>query len=539
MTADQQHRGAYDAIVVGAGHNGLTAAAYLARAGLSTLVVERRAIVGGACLTEEIAPGCRASTTSYIASMLRPEVIRDLDLPGHGLKMVPCDPALLVPFLDGTVAPWWSDRERTVEELGKLSPADARTFVRVDDELKKLARYLQPFFLEPPPDVHTRGLAGVLEALRVGRRFRGISGGEIGRMVSFLTGSLGDFLDRNYESEKVKTLFLANNVYGKHGGPYAPGTALGLLFHLLSGGEHELQGFYGHVMGGMGSITQAMAAAAKAFGADILTNAPVARIAVSDGRARGVVLEDGREIAAKVVVSNADPKRTFLGLVAESELPAEFRKAVGGIKMDGPCAKVNFVLSEEPRVTGMPREFAKSERALFTLVPSLEFAERCYGIARAGEIPEELWVDCVVASNVDPSLAPEGRHVMTTFIQYVPYRLKEGTWDEKRELLGDRVVRKIAEYAPNVPASVVARQVLTPLDLERTYGLTEGNIFHGDLSLEQLFFLRPVAGFARYRTPVAGLYLCGAGAHPGGGVTGAPGHNASQQVLRDWKRGQA
>jgi phytoene dehydrogenase-like protein len=539
MTADQQHRGAYDAIVVGAGHNGLTAAAYLARAGLSTLVVERRAIVGGACVTEEIAPGCRASTTSYIASMLRPEVIRDLDLPGHGLKMVPCDPALLVPFLDGTVAPWWSDRERTVEELGKLSPADARTFVRVDDELKKLARYLQPFFLEPPPDVHTRGLAGVLEALRVGRRFRGISGGEIGRMVSFLTGSLGDFLDRNYESEKVKTLFLANNVYGKHGGPYAPGTALGLLFHLLSGGEHELQGFYGHVMGGMGSITQAMAAAAKAFGADILTNAPVARIAVSDGRARGVVLEDGREIAAKVVVSNADPKRTFLGLVAESELPAEFRKAVGGIKMDGPCAKVNFVLSEEPRVTGMPREFAKSERALFTLVPSLEFAERCYGIARAGEIPEELWVDCVVASNVDPSLAPEGRHVMTTFIQYVPYRLKEGTWDEKRELLGDRVVRKIAEYAPNVPASVVARQVLTPLDLERTYGLTEGNIFHGDLSLEQLFFLRPVAGFARYRTPVAGLYLCGAGAHPGGGVTGAPGHNASQQVLRDWKRGQA
>jgi len=539
MTADQMRRGSYDAVVVGGGHNGLTAAAYLARAGLSTLVVERRAIVGGACVTEEIAPGCRASTTSYIASMLRPEVIRDLDLPGHGLRMVPCDPALLVPFLDGTVAPWWSDRERTVREIAKVSPADARTFVRVDDELKKLARYLQPFFLEPPPDVHTRGFAGVLEALRVGKRFRGITGGEIGRMVSFLTGSLGDFLDRNYESEKVKTLFLANNVYGKHGGPYAPGTALGLLFHLLSGGEHELQGFYGHVMGGMGAITEAMAAAAKGFGAEIRTSAPVARITVAGGRARGVVLEDGTEIAAKVVVSNADPRRTFLGLVAEAELPEDFRRAVAGIKMDGPCAKVNVVLSEEPRVTGMPREFAKSERALFTLVPSLEFAERCYGIARAGEIPEELWVDCVVASNVDPSLAPEGRHVMTCFVQYVPYRLKEGTWDEKRELLGDRVVRKIAEYASNVPASVIARQVLTPLDLERTYGLTEGNIFHGDLSLEQLFFLRPVAGFARYRTPIEGLYLCGAGAHPGGGVTGAPGHNASKQVLRDWRRGVA
>ena len=536
MTGDQTQGRAYDAVVVGGGHNGLTAAAYLARAGLSTLVVERREIVGGACVTEEIAPGCRASTTSYIASMLRPEVIRDLELAAHGLRMVPCDPALLVPFADGSVAPWWSDRERTVRELAKLSPADARTFVRVDDELKRLARYLQPFFLEPPPDVHTRGFAGVMEALRVGKRFRGISGGEISRMVSFLTGSLGDFLDRTYESEKVKALFLANNVYGKHGGPYSPGTALGLLFHLLSGGEHDLQGFYGHVMGGMGAITQAMASAARKFGAEIRTSAPVARILVRDGRASGVALEDGAEISAQVVVSNADPKRTFLGLVDQKELPEDFCRAIAGIKMDGPCAKVNFVLSEEPRVNGMPREFEKSQRALFTLVPSLEFAERCYDIAKLGEIPEELWVDCVVASNVDPSLAPEGRHVMTCFIQYVPYRLKKGTWDENRELLGDRVVRKIGEYAPNVPGSVVARQVLTPLDLERTYGLTEGNIFHGDLNLEQLFFMRPVAGFAQYRTPIEGLYLCGAGAHPGGGVTGAPGHNAARQVLKDMKR---
>jgi len=536
MTGDQTQGRAYDAVVVGGGHNGLTAAAYLARAGLSTLVVERREIVGGACVTEEIAPGCRASTTSYIASMLRPEVIRDLELAAHGLRMIPCDPALLVPFADGSVAPWWSDRERTVRELAKLSPADARTFVRVDDELKRLARYLQPFFLEPPPDVHTRGFAGVMEALRVGKRFRGISGGEISRMVSFLTGSLGDFLDRNYESEKVKALFLANNVYGKHGGPYSPGTALGLLFHLLSGGEHDLQGFYGHVMGGMGAITQAMASAARKFGAEIRTSAPVARILVRDGRVSGVALEDGAEISAQVVVSNADPKRTFLGLVDQKELPEDFCRAIAGIKMDGPCAKVNFVLSEEPRVNGMPREFEKSQRALFTLVPSLEFAERCYDIAKLGEIPEELWVDCVVASNVDPTLAPEGRHVMTCFVQYVPYRLKKGTWDENRELLGDRVVRKIGEYAPNVPGTVVARQVLTPLDLERTYGLTEGNIFHGDLNLEQLFFMRPVAGFAQYRTPIEGLYLCGAGAHPGGGVTGAPGHNAARQVLKDMKR---
>ncbi|MGA2844865.1 MAG: NAD(P)/FAD-dependent oxidoreductase [Candidatus Acidiferrales bacterium] len=530
-------RKSYDAIVVGAGHNGLTAAAYLARGGLSTLVLERREIVGGCCVTEEIAPGCRASTTSYIASMLRPTVIRDLNLSAHGLRMVPCDPALVVPFPDGRVVPWWADRARAIQEFRTLSARDAETFVRVDEQLKKLARYLQPFFLEPPPEPSFRGAEGWWELLRVGKRFRGMTGEEVAQLVSFLTGSLGDFLDRNYESEKMKTMFLANNLYGKHGGPYDPGSALGLLFHLLGGGDGEVQGFYGHVIGGMGAITQALASAARKLGVEILTSSPAAKIDVRGGRSRGVFLEDGTEISSRLVLSNADPKRTFLGLVEANQLPEDFRHAVAGIKMDGPCAKVNFVLSEEPRVTGMPPDWTPPQRSLFTLVPSLQFAERCYDIAKFGEIPEELWVDCVVASNVDSTLAPLGKHVMTTFIQYVPYRLREGTWDQKRELLGDRVVKKIAQCAPNVPNSILARQVLTPLDLERTYGLTEGNIFHGDLSLDQLFFMRPVAGWAQYRTPVANLYLCGAGAHPGGGVTGAPGYNAAHKALRDWKSG--
>jgi len=527
-----------DVVVIGAGHNGLTAAAYLARAGYSVLVLERREIVGGCCVTEKIAPGCRASTTSYIASMLRPEVIRDLKLTDHGLRMIPCDPALQVPFPDGQLASWWANRDRVVEELRKISPRDAATFVRIDDQLKKLARYLQPFFLEPPPEPGTQTFDGWSDLFRAGKRFRGISSAEISQLVSFLTGSLGDFLDRNYESEKVKTLFLANNVYGKHGGPYQPGSALGLLFHLLSGGEHEMQGFYGHVLGGMGTITQAMAAAARGFGAEIRTSAAVKQIESRDGRVRSVVLEDGTEIRARIVLSNADPKRTFLRLVPERDLPADFVHAVRGIKMDGPCAKVNMVLSEEPRFTGTPASADAQQRSLFTLVPSLEFAERCYDIAKFGEIPENLWVDCVVASNVDSSLAPTGRHIMTCFVQYVPYKLCNGTWEEKRELLGDRVVKKISEYAPNVPNAIVARQVLTPLDLERTYGLTEGNIFHGDLNLEQLFFNRPVPGWSQYRTPIAGLYLCGAGAHPGGGVTGAPGHNAAYQALRDLKKGK-
>ena len=528
----------YDAIVIGAGHNGLTAAAYLARAGLTTLVLERRDIVGGCCVTEEIAPGCRASTTSYIASMLRPEVISELRLADHGLRMIPCDPAIQVPFPDAHVVSWWVDRDKARQEFAKISARDAARFVQVDDQLKKLARYLQPFFLEPPPEIGTSSVRGWADLFRTGARFRGISNREIAQLISFLTGSLGEFLDQNYGSEKIKSMFLANNVYGKHGGPYQPGTAIGLLFHLLSGGEHELQGFYGHVMGGMGSITEALAAAGKKLGVEIRTGTSVRHIDVKNGRARTVVLEDGTEIRSRVVLSNADPKRTFLGFLDPKQLPEDFLFAVRGIKMDGPCAKVNMVLAEEPHFTGTRPSATPLERTFYTLVPSLEFAERCYDIAKFGDIPEELWVDCVVSSNADASLAPPDRHILTCFVQYVPYRLRHGSWDDKRELLGDRVVKKIAEYAPNVPGSIVARQVLTPLDLERVYGLTEGNIFHGDLRLEQLFFMRPVPGWSQYRTPIEGLYLCGAGAHPGGGVTGAPGRNAAHQVLRDWKKGR-
>lgn len=526
----------YDAIVIGAGHNGLTAAAYLGAADLSVLVLERRGIVGGCCVTEEIAPGCRASTTSYLASMLRPEVITDLDLASHGLQMVPCEPVVQVPFLDGSVIRWELHPEKTKDGIARFSVRDASTFIRVDTQLKKLASYLQPFFLEPPPKIDSEGLDALWELLRVGRRFRRISGKEISDFVSFLTGSLGEFLDRNFESHQVKTMYLANNVYGKHGGPYQPGTSLGLLFHLLSGGDHNLQGFSGHVIGGMGAITGALAAAARKRGVEIRTNSPVAQIAIRNQKTHAVVLEDGTEIHSKCVLSNADPKRTFLGMIAARELPEDFRNRISGIKMAGPCAKMNMVLAEEPRVKGLERTSAASERALFTLVDSLEHAERCYDTAKFGHISENLWVDCVVSSNVDKTLAPAGKHIMTCFVQYVPYCLQNGSWDDHREVLYDRVMKKIAEYAPNVPNAVISRQVLTPLDLERTYGLTEGNIFHGDLNLEQLFFMRPVPQWAQYRTPIDGLYLCGAGAHPGGGVTGAPGYNAAHTVLRDFRK---
>lgn len=526
----------YDAIVIGAGHNGLTAAAYLGKAGFRVLVVERREIIGGACVTEEVMPGHRVSFASYFASMLMPTVIRDLELARHGLRMIASDPLLTVPVGEGRIIRWWADGRRTADEIRQYSVRDADAFVRVDRELKALAAYLQPFFLEPPPNLAARGLDRVREAARLLRRFRKISGNEVAQLITFLTGSLGDYLDRHFESPEVKRMFLANNVYGKHGGPYEPGSAVGLLFHLLSGGDDSVQGFAGHVVGGMGAITEAIAATAREHGVEIRTAAPVASIVVRDGKATGVVLADGTAIAADTILSNADPKRTFLGMIDPAVLPEDFRRDIAAIKMAGPSAKLNLALKGEPGVIGRSADADPRERSLLSITPSLEGAQRCADIARMGDIPDELWIDCVIPSLIDDTLCPPGKQMMTCFIQYVPYALREGSWDERREEFGDAIVRQIARHMPDLPDLIEGRVVLTPLDLERTYGLTEGNIFHGDLNIGQLFSMRPTPKYSQYRTPVAGLYLCGAGAHPGGGVTGAPGHNAARQVLRDHAR---
>lgn len=531
----------WDAIVVGAGHNGLTAGAMLAKAGLATLVLERRDVIGGACVTEEIAPGCRASTTSYIASMLRPEVIRALGLRGHGLRMVPCEPAVQVAVEGGDVLAHWNDPARTRAEIARFSGRDAAAFADVTAELRQLSARLQPLLTELPPDTGARSLRAVGELIRMGARLRGLRGADVERLTRLVSSSLGDYIDGRFTSPQVKALLLANNLYGKHGGPYQPGTLIGLVFHMLTGGDDDEQGFFGHVIGGMGAISDAIAAAGREHGMAVRTGAEVAAIMVQSGRATGVALADGTELAAKVVLSCADPKRTFLGLVDKTDLPEGFRDAIGAIKMDGPCAKVNLVLDAEPAVLGMRTDASPAQRALVTLPPSLDVADRCYDRSKRGEIADadELFVDCVIASNVDDSLAPAGRHVMTCFVQYVPYRLAQGDWDRRADELGDKVLARIAMFAPNVPGAVVARQVLTPLDLERTYGLTEGNIFHGDIRVDQLFHMRPVPGWARYATPVDDLYLCGAGAHPGGGVTGAPGYNAARQVLAHLRAGRA
>jgi phytoene dehydrogenase-like protein len=406
----------------------------------------------------------------------------------------------------------------------------------MEGRLAGLARHLEPLFMQAPPDLAREGLAGLRELLSLALRFRGLRGREIPDLVAFTTGSLGEFLDRSLDSPHLKSLILANSLYGKHGGPYDPGTLFGLLFHLLGGGAESKQGFVGHVMGGMGAITAAMAAACREAGVELRTGAEVAQVRIADGRARGVLLADGAEIDAGIVVSNADPKRTYLALLPQAALDPEFVAAVRGIKMDGPCGKLNLVLSEEPRLENEEPGSDALRRAQFTLVPWLEGAQASYGEARRGRIAEELWIDCLVPSLVDDSLAPRGRHVMTCFVQYLPYALSGSDWSLERERLEAQLLRQLARFVPAVGRSLVASRLYTPADLESVFGITEGNIFHGDLRPDQLFFMRPVPGHARYASPVPALYLCGAGTHPGGGVTGAPGHNAAHRILADLKR---
>jgi phytoene dehydrogenase-like protein len=525
----------YDTIIVGAGHNGLVAAAYLARAGQRVLVLERRDLPGGCCVTEETWPGFKVSTAAYVNSLLRPEIIRDLELKRHGFAMLPRNPSSFTPFPDGRYLLLGPDADLNRREVAKFSARDAEALPRYEKMLERVADFIEPTLTQTPPDPWSGRLRDLWALLKLALRFRRL-GKDGPAAIEILTGAARPILDRWFESDELKATLATDAIIGAFAAPSMPGTAY-VLFHHVMGECDGARGVWGYVRGGMGGIARALVAAAQQHGAEIRLNAPVARILTRDGRVRGVALEDGTEFEAPRVASNADAHATFLRLLDSAELPPDFVEAVRHIDYSSPSLKINVALSELPNFTACPTPAGggpgPQHHGTIHVAPSMDYLERAYDDAKYGKPSVDPILECTIASAVDDTLAPPGKHVMSMFVQYAPYRLREGTWDDLKERFADRCLDVLEQYAPNVKRAVIARQVLSPPDLERRFGLTGGNIFQGAMTLGQLFFLRPAAGYAGYRTPIRGLYLCGAAAHPGGGVMGACGYNAAREMQRD------
>jgi len=518
----------HDAIIIGGGHNGLVCAAYLARAGRKVLVLERRERVGGAAMTEEVFPGFRFSVFSYVVSLLRPEIIRELELPRHGLHILPLE-STITPLSNGDYLGQWNDHDQNRRELARHSLRDAEAYDEFGLMLHQMARAMKPLLAMAPPDPTSLVPGNLLGMARLGSYFRKLKKDHFHRLHKLLTMSSADFLDEWFETEALKATKSASGIIGTLLGPRSPGTAYVLLHHYMG----ELDGVFrawGFAKGGNGSVSAAIAGAARAAGAEIRCSAPVEKVLLSNGRAAGVALEGGEEIKANLVVSGADPRRTFMQLVGEKHLPGEFVESIRRFRFRGCSAKVNLALGELPDFTCLPGRRAHLRGAI-SISPSVAYLERAYDDAKYGEISRRPYLDIVIPSMLDPEMAPPGKHVMSIFVQYAPYHVNGGWTDARREALGDAVIDTLAEYAPNIRSAILHCQVVTPADIERIVGLSEGNIFQGELTLQQMFFLRPVPAWAKYRTPLAGLYQCGAGTHPGGGVMGASGRNAALAIL--------
>jgi phytoene dehydrogenase-like protein len=520
----------YDVIVIGGGHNGLVNAAYLARAGKRVLVLERRHVLGGAAVTEEIFPGFKYSVCSYVVSLLRPEIIRELDLPRHGLEILPLD-GTFTPMPNGDYLWRVNDHAKTRREIARHSKLDAEAYDEYGKAMIEMAHFVKPIMNMTPPDPASLNPRGLMELLTMGRRFQKLSADDKYNQVQLMTMSAVDFLDQWFETDVLKATMSASGIIGTFLGVRSPGTAYVLLHHYMG----EIDGAFrswGLSRGGTGAISNAIGDAAREAGAEIRTEAPIAKIILKNGQAKGVVLANGDEIFADVISSSVDPRLTFMKMVGEEYLPTDFVDDIKRYKFRGSSGKVNLALDALPDFKCMPGT-GPHLRGAVSISPSVEYMERAYDDAKYGRYSRRPYIDIVIPSLTDPSIAPPGKHVMSCFVQYAPYNLKEGTWDEQREEFGDTVIDTIAEHAPNIRRIILHRQVLTPLDLEREFGLSEGNIFQGELTLEQLFFLRPAPGWARYRSPIRNLYMCGSATHPGGGIMGASGRNAAMEILKD------
>jgi len=524
--------GTPDVVVIGAGHNGLVTAFYLAKAGRKLLVLERRPEVGGAAITGEFHPGFRCSTLAHSCGPLLAGIAGDLRLEPHGLEMIHPEPRVFAPALDGRALLLYSDPARSAGEIEKFSRQDARKYAEFHRLLGRISAFLRQMLSLAPPSLEKFTARDLWSALKAGKEFRSLGQKDMLRLLRWTPMPVADLVAEWFETELLRATIAARGVFGNFLGPLSPGSSAILLLRTAADGDPA--GTASFPRGGLGALTQAMAAAARQAGAEIRTGAEVARICVRGGAVDAVVLASGEEIAAKAVVSNADPARTLLQLVDPIHLEPSFAVKMQHYRAMGAMAKVNLALGGLPAFAALKGEKPPGVLAgRIHIGPEINYLEHAFDDAKYGEFSAKPFLEAAIPSLLDASLAPAGRHVMSVCMQYAPYRLKNGDWNSRREALGDAVVRTLAEYAPNLPSLVLGRQVITPLDLEQTYGLTGGHIFHGELALDQLFTMRPLLGWARYRTPIRGLYLCGSGTHPGNGLTGASGANAAREILRD------
>ncbi len=521
----------YDAIVIGGGHNGLVTACYLARAKWKVLVLERRDLVGGACVSEEIWPGYKVSTAAYVNSLFRPEIIRDLRLRDYGFEPIERNPASFSPFLDGRYLMLGTGTHQDVDEIAKFSKKDAENYPKYEAMLERVASVVEPTLTQIPPNLIHPKLGQLLEMGKMGRAMQKL-GPNMGEAVEVLTGAARPILDRWFESEELKGTIATDAIIGAFMAPSMPGTAY-VLFHHVMGETNGKRGVWSYVKGGMGGLTLALANAARDLGVEIKLEAEVAKILTKGNRATGVVLANGDEFHAKKIASGVDCHLTFQKFLSPEQLPPEFNDAVARISYSSASCKINVALDRLPSFTALPgHDAGPQHRGTVHLCPDQDFIERAYDDAKYGRMSAQPVVECTMPTSLDPTIAPEGKHLMSMFTQYAPYELADGPWtDAKRDEYADRCFDIVEQYAPGFKASVIDRQILTPVDLESRFGLTGGSIFQGAMPLHQLFMFRPVPGFASYNTPLKNLYLCGAAAHPGGGVMGASGWNAARVML--------